>query len=95
MPFKTGRVYTLDCGEFGQNLERAGDGGLPGVRAPPRGGSQARKAEGHRLCQYHRADLAGAGETVMVRLDPGGTATVISGLVLLGPCSSLYARDRA
>jgi len=23
MPFKTGLVYTLDCGEFGENLERA------------------------------------------------------------------------
>ena len=23
MPFRTGLVYTLDCGEFGQNLDRA------------------------------------------------------------------------
>ena len=61
MPFKTGLVYTLDCGEFEKNLERAlAMADYAGFERRRAEAASARQAARHRLRQHHRADLAGA-----------------------------------
>jgi len=85
MPFKTGLVYTLDCGEFGENLERA-------LTMADYAGFERRREEARRrgrLCGIGFANIIeqtsqAQGETVMVRLDPGGTVTMIPGSISHG-----------
>ena len=85
MPFKTGLVYTLDCGEFGENLERA-------LAMADYASFEHRREEARgrrRLCGIGFANIIeqtsqAQGETVMVRLDPGGTVTVIPGSISHG-----------
>ncbi len=85
MPFKTGLVYTLDCGEFGENLERA-------LAMADYAGFERRREEARGrgwLCGIGFANIIeqtsqAQGETVMVRLDPGGTVTVIPGSISHG-----------
>jgi aerobic carbon-monoxide dehydrogenase large subunit len=85
MPFKTGLVYTLDCGEFGKNLEHA-------LEMADYAGFERRREEARSRGQLRGIGFANIieqtsqaqGETVMVRLDPGGTVTVIPGSISHG-----------
>ena len=85
MPFKTGLVYTLDCGEFGQNLERA-------LAMADYAGFERRRVEASGRGRLRGIGFANIieqtspaqGETVMVRLDPSGTVTVIPGSISHG-----------
>jgi aerobic carbon-monoxide dehydrogenase large subunit len=85
MPFKTGLVYTLDCGEFGENLERA-------LAMADYSGFEHRRAEARERGRLRGIGFANIieqtsqaqGETVMVRLDPGGAVTVIPGSISHG-----------
>jgi CO/xanthine dehydrogenase Mo-binding subunit len=85
MPFKTGLVYTLDCGKFGENLERAlvmaDYAGFDGRRVEARGRGRLR---GIGFANIIEQTSQAQGETVMVRLDPGGTVTVIPGSISHG-----------
>src|SRR6516165_6578657 len=51
MPFKTGLVYTLDCGEFGKNLEHA-------LETADYAGFEGRHEEAHRRGHLRRIGLA-------------------------------------
>jgi aerobic carbon-monoxide dehydrogenase large subunit len=85
MPFKTGLVYTLDCGEFGENLEQA-------LEMADYAAFEHRREEARRRGHLRGIGFANIieqtsqaqGETVMVRLDPGGTVTVIPGSISHG-----------
>src|ERR1700758_423740 len=85
MPFKTGLVYTLDCGEFGENLERA-------LKMADYAGFEGRRKEARERGQLRGIGFANIieqtsqaqGETVMVRLNPDGTVTVIPGSISHG-----------
>jgi aerobic carbon-monoxide dehydrogenase large subunit len=85
MPFKTGLVYTLDCGEFGENLERAlamaDYASFERCREEARGRGRLR---GIGFANIIEQTSQAQGETVMVRLDPGGTVTVIPGSISHG-----------
>jgi carbon-monoxide dehydrogenase large subunit len=85
MPFKTGLVYTLDCGEFGENLDRAlvmaDYAGFERRREEARGRGRLR---GIGFANIIEQTSQAQGETVMVRLDPGGTVTVIPGSISHG-----------
>jgi carbon-monoxide dehydrogenase large subunit len=85
MPFKTGLVYTLDCGEFGENLEQAlataDYAGFERRREEARGRGHLR---GIGFANIIEQTSQAQGETVMVRLDPGGTVTVIPGSISHG-----------
>jgi carbon-monoxide dehydrogenase large subunit len=85
MPFKTGLVYTLDCGEFGENLERAL--AMMDYVAFERRREEARgrgRLRGIGFANIIEQTSQAQGETVMVRLDPGGTVTVIPGSISHG-----------
>ena len=85
MPFKTGLVYTLDCGEFGENLEQA-------LAMADYAGFERRRVEASGRGRLRGIGFANIieqtspaqGETVMVRLDPSGTVTVIPGSISHG-----------
>jgi carbon-monoxide dehydrogenase large subunit len=85
MPFRTGLVYTLDCGKFGENLERAltlaDYAGFERCREEARGRGRLR---GIGFANIIEQTSQAQGETVMVRLDPGGTLTVIPGSISHG-----------
>jgi carbon-monoxide dehydrogenase large subunit len=85
MPFKTGLVYTLDCGEFGENLEKAlamaDYAEFERRREEARGRGHLR---GIGFANIIEQTSQAQGETVMVRLDPGGTVTVIPGSISHG-----------
>ncbi|HZT51719.1 MAG TPA: xanthine dehydrogenase family protein molybdopterin-binding subunit, partial [Stellaceae bacterium] len=85
MPFKTGLVYTLDCGAFEENLDRA-------LGMADYAGFEARRAEARARGRLRGIGMANIieqtsqamGETVMVKFDPGGTVTVIPGSISHG-----------
>jgi carbon-monoxide dehydrogenase large subunit len=85
MPFRTGLVYTYDCGEFGANLDRALE--LAGYT-----GFEARRAEAARHGRLRGIGIANIieqtsqifGETVQVRFDPQGGVTVVAGSISHG-----------
>jgi len=85
MPFKTGLVFTLDCGEFEKNLDMA-------LEISDYAGFERRRAEAkarHRLRGFGMANIIEQtsqtmGECVSVRFDPGGTVTVIPGSISHG-----------
>jgi len=85
MPFKTGLVYTLDCGEFRENLDRA-------LTMADYAGFEHRRAEARARGRLRGIGMANIieqtsqtmGETVMVKFDPGGTVTVIPGSISHG-----------
>jgi carbon-monoxide dehydrogenase large subunit len=85
MPFKTGLTYTLDCGKFGENLDRA-------LAMADYASFERRRAEARRhgrligigFANIIEQTAQAQGETVMARLDPGGTLTVIPGSISHG-----------
>jgi aerobic carbon-monoxide dehydrogenase large subunit len=85
MPFKTGLTYTLDCGEFGENLERALAMADYAGFEPRRAAARARaRLRGIGFANIIEQTSQAQGETVMVRLDPSGTVTVIPGSISHG-----------
>jgi carbon-monoxide dehydrogenase large subunit len=85
MPFKTGLIYTLDCGEFAENLNRAltmaDYAGFEQRRAAARARGRLR---GIGMANIIEQTSQTMGETVMVKFDPGGTVTVIPGSISHG-----------
>ncbi len=85
MPFKTGLVFTLDCGEFEKNLDMALDMAGYGDFEKRRAESKARgKLRGIGFANIIEQTSQTFGETVMVKFDPGGTVTVIPGSISHG-----------
>ena len=85
MPFKTGLVFTLDCGEFEKNLDMALH--LADYRRFERRRAESRsrgKLRGIGIANIIEQTSQTMGETVMVRFDPGGTVTVIPGSISHG-----------
>jgi carbon-monoxide dehydrogenase large subunit len=85
MPFKTGLVFTLDCGEFEKNLDMALEMAGYGDFEKRRAESKARgKLRGIGFANIIEQTSQTMGETVMVKFDPGGTVTVIPGSISHG-----------
>jgi carbon-monoxide dehydrogenase large subunit len=85
MPFKTGLIFTYDCGEFEKNLdlglELADVAGFEQRRAE----SRARgKLRGIGLSNTIERAAAGGFEAAEIRFDRGGTATLLSGSITQG-----------
>jgi len=80
MPFKTGLIYTLDCGDFPQNLEDA-------LNHSDYGNFEVRRQEAKAKGKLRGIGLANIieqtsqifGETVNIRFDPSGMLTVLAG----------------
>ncbi|HEY8872596.1 MAG TPA: molybdopterin cofactor-binding domain-containing protein, partial [Stellaceae bacterium] len=85
MPFKTGLIFTYDCGEFAKNLDLALE--LAGFA-----GFEARRTESHRRGKLRGIGLsntieraaAGGFEAAEIRFDRGGTVTLLSGSITQG-----------
>jgi carbon-monoxide dehydrogenase large subunit len=80
MPFKTGLVYTLDCGDFGSNMEntltRADYDGFEARRVAA---SNVGKLRGLGIANFIEQTAQMFGETVGVQFDQSGTVTVVAG----------------
>src|SRR5438876_2250958 len=85
MPFKTGLIFTYDCGEFARNLELA-------LQLADVAGFEARRAESRRHGKLRGIGLsntieraaAGGFEAAEIRFDRGGTVTLLSGSITQG-----------
>ena len=85
MPFKTGLVYTLDCGDFPRNLEDALSRSDYAGFDTRRQESKARgKLRGIGISNIIEQTSQMNGETVVVRFDPSGAATVFAGSLCHG-----------
>ena len=85
MPFKTGLVFTLDCGEFEKNLDMALE--MAGYQDFEKRRAEAKargKLRGIGFANIIEQTSQTMGETVMVKFDPGGTVTVIPGSISHG-----------
>src|SRR3954469_13863985 len=85
MPFKTGLIFTYDCGEFEKNmdlaLELADVAGFERRRA----GARARdKLRGIGLSNTIERAAAGGFEAAEIRFDKSGTVTLLSGSITQG-----------
>jgi carbon-monoxide dehydrogenase large subunit len=80
MPFRTGLLYTYDCGDFGKNLEdalrQADYAGFPARRKAAR---ERGRLRGYGMASTVEASNAGLIEHAEIRFDPGGSATVLVG----------------
>jgi carbon-monoxide dehydrogenase large subunit len=82
MPFRTGLIFTLDCGDFPRNQEQA-------LRMAGYDDFEQRRAEAAKRGRLRGIGIANFieqtaqmdGETVSVRFDGSGTVTVIAGSV--------------
>jgi aerobic carbon-monoxide dehydrogenase large subunit len=85
MPFKTGLIFTYDCGEFAKNLnlglELADTAGFERRRAESQGRGKLR---GLGLSNTIERAAAGGFEAAELRFDRGGTVTVIAGSITQG-----------
>jgi aerobic carbon-monoxide dehydrogenase large subunit len=85
MPFKTGLIFTYDCGEFAQTLDKALDladvAGFEGRRAISRAHGKLR---GIGLSNTIERAAAGGFEAAELRFDRGGTVTLLSGSITQG-----------
>ena len=85
MPFKTGLIFTYDCGEFAKNLNL-------GLELADTAGFERRRAESHGRGKLRGLGLsntieraaAGGFEAAELRFDRGGTVTVIAGSITQG-----------
>jgi carbon-monoxide dehydrogenase large subunit len=85
MPFKTGLIFTYDCGEFAKNLDLA-------LELADVAGFEARRAEASRRGRLRGIGLsntieraaAGGFEAAEIRFDRGGTVTLLSGSITQG-----------
>ncbi len=80
MPFKTGLVYTLDCGEFDANMEntlaRAAYDGFEARRVVAR---EEGKLRGIGIANFIEQTAQMFGETVAIQFDQTGSVTVLAG----------------
>jgi carbon-monoxide dehydrogenase large subunit len=80
MPFKTGLIYTYDCGDFGKNLEdclaSADYQEFPGRRAAA---EAIGKLRGIGISNTVEASNAGMVESAQIRFDNSGTLTLLMG----------------
>jgi carbon-monoxide dehydrogenase large subunit len=85
MPFKTGLIFTYDCGEFAKNLDLALDladvAGFEARRAEARARGKLR---GIGLSNTIERAAAGGFEAAEIRFDRSGTATLLSGSITQG-----------
>ncbi len=85
MPFKTGLIFTYDCGEFAKNLEM-------GLGLADFAGFEARRAEatgrgklrGIGFSNTIERAAAGGFEAAEIRFDRGGTVQLVSGSITQG-----------
>jgi aerobic carbon-monoxide dehydrogenase large subunit len=85
MPFKTGLIFTYDCGEFAKNLNMALDFADVGGFEARRAEAKARgKLRGLGLSNTIERAAAGGFEAAEVRFDKGGTVTLLSGSITQG-----------
>jgi len=85
MPFKTGLIFTYDCGEFAKNLDLALD--LADVAGFERRRAESRargKLRGLGLSNTIERAAAGGFEAAELRFDRGGTVTLLSGSITQG-----------
>jgi carbon-monoxide dehydrogenase large subunit len=85
MPFKTGLIFTYDCGEFEKNLDLAlklaDFAGFEARRAEARGRGKLR---GLGLSETIERAAAGGFEAAEIRFDRGGTVQLVSGSITQG-----------
>jgi carbon-monoxide dehydrogenase large subunit len=85
MPFKTGLTYTLDCGEFGQNMEQTlAMGDYDGFEARRAAASKAGRLRGLGLANFIEQTAQTDGETISIQFDTTGTVTVVAGSISHG-----------
>ena len=85
MPFKTGLLFTLDCGEFEKNMEKC-------LHMSGYGDFESRRAEAAARGKYRGLGIANFieqtaqmdGETVSIQFDTTGTVTVVAGSISHG-----------
>jgi len=85
MPFKTGLLFTLDCGEFGKNMEQtlamADYATFEGRRAEAAARGRLR---GIGIANFIEQTAQMDGETVAIQFDATGTVTVLAGSISHG-----------
>ncbi|HIM45320.1 MAG TPA: xanthine dehydrogenase family protein molybdopterin-binding subunit, partial [Alphaproteobacteria bacterium] len=82
MPFKTGLTYTLDCGEFGKNMENTlKRGDYDGFEARRNAARKKGKLRGLGIANFIEQTAQMFGETVSIQFDQSGTVTVLAGSV--------------
>jgi carbon-monoxide dehydrogenase large subunit len=85
MPFKTGLIFTYDCGEFSQTLDKALELADVAGFEQRRAASQAHgKLRGIGLSNTIERAAAGGFEAAELRFDRGGTVTLLSGSITQG-----------
>jgi aerobic carbon-monoxide dehydrogenase large subunit len=85
MPFKTGLVFTYDCGEFAKSLDLSLEFADVAGFAARRAEAKVRgKLRGLGLSHTIERAAAGGFEAAELRFDKGGTATLVSGSITQG-----------
>src|SRR5271170_2267222 len=85
MPFKTGLIFTYDCGEFAKNLDLAlAEADFAGFEARRAAAHRSGKLRGIGLSNTIERAAAGGFEAAEIRFDRGGTVTLVSGSVTQG-----------
>ena len=85
MPFKTGLVFTYDCGDFAANLERGLElAGYASFEARRAEAASRGKLRGIGMGNIIEQTSQSFGETVQVRFDPAGGVTVVPGSISHG-----------
>ena len=80
MPFKTGLTYTLDCGEFLENMENTLEkADYRGFEARREATQRQGKLRGLGIANFIEQTAQMFGETVSVQFDQSGTVTVLAG----------------
>src|SRR3990172_4719274 len=85
MPFRTGLVFTYDCGDFAANLERGLElSGYATFEARPAETARRGRLPGIGIGNVIEQTSQSFGETVQVRFDPAGGVTVVPGSISHG-----------
>jgi carbon-monoxide dehydrogenase large subunit len=85
MPFKTGLIFTYDCGEFAKNLDMALDqAGFAGFEARRAEAKARGRLRGFGFSNTIERAAAGGFEAAELRFDRGGTVTLLSGSITQG-----------
>ncbi|MDA0651947.1 MAG: xanthine dehydrogenase family protein molybdopterin-binding subunit [Proteobacteria bacterium] len=85
MPFKTGLLFTLDCGEFGENMEQTLAMSDYKAFEDRRAEAAARgKLRGLGIANFIEQTAQLDGETVAIQFDTSGTVTVLAGSISHG-----------
>ena len=85
MPFKTGLIFTYDCGEFAKSLDLSLEfADVAGFEARRAAAKARGKLRGLGLSHTIERAAAGGFEAAELRFDKGGTATLLSGSITQG-----------